>query len=535
MPGVEPPETTRRGEVVWLEPYPDALFGGAIEVPLGPEARYEQTESISLAFVTALQVLPPRQLAVLVLRDVLGFHANEVFGAVAMRVFKWLRTKSASRRSNASTRSWATDGVASQERASRSVAARISVGLNGKATTSREARMLAIRVGQVFGGEQVLPDAGVVLVEGGRILSVQPHGMALPGVYAVADHPDATLLPGLIDTHVHLCGDSGPGALDRLPTFSDEELTTVIEDALRVHLAVGVTTVRDLGDRLWAVLDWRDRHQETIGAPTVLASGPPITSPGGHCWNMGGQAQGVRALRRAVRERAERGVDIVKIMASGGANTPGTDAARPQFSVEELRAVVEEAHAGGLVFTAHAHPLTAIRDALAAGVDAIEHCTFITATGIEVPDSVVAALAESAIPVCPTLGAAPGVVASSAVLEFKRKAGLTDQARAQTVGRLHRAGVHLVSGSDGGITPGKRHGILPEAVSALVDGDVSPTDALASATARAAVACGVGDRKGRVAAGFDADLLIVDGDPIADIGALRRVAAVYVGGQLRSA
>src|SRR6266511_505860 len=78
MPGVEPPETTRRGEVVWLEPYPDALFGGAIEVPLGPEARYEQTESISLAFVTALQVLPPRQLAVLVLRDVLGFHANEV-------------------------------------------------------------------------------------------------------------------------------------------------------------------------------------------------------------------------------------------------------------------------------------------------------------------------------------------------------------------------------------------------------------------------------------------------------------------------
>jgi imidazolonepropionase-like amidohydrolase len=344
-------------------------------------------------------------------------------------------------------------------------------------------------------------------------LGVQPPGMALPDGCAVADYSPATLLPGLIDTHVHLCGDSGPGALDRLPTFSDEELTTVIEDALLVHLAVGVTTVRDLGDRLWAVLNWRDRHQETIGAPTVLASGPPITSPGGHCWNMGGQAQGVRALRRAVRERAERGVDIVKIMASGGANTPGTDAARPQFSVEELRAVVEEAHAGGLVVTAHAHPLTAIRDALAAGVDAIEHCTFITATGIEVPDSVVAALAESAIPVCPTLGAAPGVVASPAVLEFKRKAGLTDQARAQTVGRLHRAGVHLVSGSDGGITPGKRHGVLPEAVSALVDGDVSPTDALASATARAAVACGVGDRKGRVAAGFDADLLIVDGDP----------------------
>jgi imidazolonepropionase-like amidohydrolase len=104
--------------------------------------------------------------------------------------------------------------------------------------------MLAIRVGQVFGGEQVLPDAGVVLVEGGRILDVQPHGMTLPDGCAVADHPHATLLPGLIDTHVHLCGDSGLGALDRLPTFSDEELTAVIEEALRAHLATGVTTGR---------------------------------------------------------------------------------------------------------------------------------------------------------------------------------------------------------------------------------------------------------------------------------------------------
>src|SRR6266540_18992 len=195
--------------------------------------------------------------------------------------------------------------------------------------------MLAIRVGQVFSGEQLLPDAGVVLVEGGRILGVQPPGMALPGGCAVADYSDATLLPGLIDTHVHLCGDSGLGALDRLPTFGDEELTAVIGDALRVHLAAGVTTVRDLGDRHWAVLDWRDRNQETTAAPTVLASGPPITSPRGHCWNMGGEAHGVR-----------------------------------------------------LAVTAHAHPLTAIRDALAAGVDAIEHCTFITATGIEVPNSV---------------------------------------------------------------------------------------------------------------------------------------------------
>lgn len=396
----------------------------------------------------------------------------------------------------------------------------------------RERHVLAIRVGQVFDGERVIPGAGVVLAEGTRILGVQPHDMALPGGCKVAEYPDATLLPGLIDTHVHLCADSGPGALDRLPTFSDEEMTAVIEHALRVHLATGVTTVRDLGDRSWAVIGWRDRNRDNATAPTVLASGPPITSPQGHCWNMGGEAQGVEALRSAVRERAARGVDIVKIMASGGANTPGTDAARPQFTVEELRAVVEEAHAAGLPVTAHAHALDAIRDALAAGVDAIEHCTFITSTGIDVSTATVAALVEAAVPVCPTLGIAPGSVPPPAVLELMRRTGMTLEARAQTVGQLHRAGVRLVSGSDGGISPGKRHGILPEAVIHLVDGGVSPADALASATALAATACGVGDRKGRVAANYDADLLLVDGDPLSDITVVRKVAAVYVRGQL---
>ncbi|HEX5349516.1 MAG TPA: amidohydrolase family protein [Pseudonocardiaceae bacterium] len=214
--------------------------------------------------------------------------------------------------------------------------------------------------------------------------------------------------------------------------------------------------------------------------PTVLASGPPITSPGGHCWNMGGQARGVDELCRAVQHRAERGVDIVKIMASGGVSTPGTDAFAPQFTIEELRAVVDAAHAAGLLVTAHAHPLTAIRDAVAAGVDAIEHGTFATETGIEVPNAVVASLVESAIPVCPTLGKAWGVVLTPASLEFMRKTGLTYEVRVQTVGQLHRAGVHLVSGSDDGINPSRRHGGLAEAVIDLVAGGVCTADALAS-------------------------------------------------------
>lgn len=390
--------------------------------------------------------------------------------------------------------------------------------------------MIAIRARRVFDGEILVAAADTVLVEGGCIVGVAPCGMALPDGCDVVDFPDATLLPGLIDTHVHLCGDGGPGALDRLPTFSDEEMTAVIEDSLRAHLACGVTTVRDLGDRSWAVIDWRDRHRGSIAVPTVLASGPPITSPGGHCWHMGGQARGADELRHAVEQRLERGVDIVKIMASGGVSTPGTDAFTPQFTVEELRVVVEAAHAAGLLVTAHAHPVTAIRDAIAAGVDAIEHGTFVTETGIRVPDTIVASLVESSIPVCPTLGTPPSVVPSPIAREFMRKAGMTYPARVQTVGQLHRAGIRVVSGTDGGVSPGRPPGALPQAVIDLVDGGVSTAQALASATSLAAQACGVGDSKGRLAADFDADLLLVDGDPLADIAALRNLAAVYVRG-----
>jgi imidazolonepropionase-like amidohydrolase len=385
----------------------------------------------------------------------------------------------------------------------------------------------------VFDSEALVPAVDTVLVEGSCIVDVQRCGMTVPDGCEVVYFPGMTLLPGLIDTHVHLCGDGGLGALERLCSFSDEEMMAVIEDSLRAHLACGVTTVRDLGDRSWAVIDWRDRNQGNTAVPMVLASGPPITSPEGHCWNMGGAARGVDQLRRAVQHRIERGADIVKIMASGGVNTPGSDAFAPQFTVEELRAVVDAAHAGGLSVTAHAHPLTAIQDALAAGVDALEHATFVTETGIRVPDAVVESLVALSIPICPTLGRAPGTAPAPALVAFMLKAGITHQARVQTAAHLHRAGVRVVSGSDGGISPSRRHGVLPEAVIDLVDGGLSSADALASATSLAAKACGVGNRKGRLATGFDADLLLLDGDPLTDITALRHPAAVYVHGHRR--
>lgn len=392
--------------------------------------------------------------------------------------------------------------------------------------------MLAIDAQRAFDGERLLADGAVVLVEGRRIVDVRGRGAPLPDGCEVAEFPGTTLLPGLIDAHVHLCGDSATDALERLPTFSDAHVREVIENALATQLASGVTTVRDLGDLHWAVLEWRAAHPDGAGLPTVIGSGPPITSIDGHCASMGGAVRGIAALRRAVRERAEHRADVVKIMASGGFTTPGTDAARPQFTVAEMMAVVDEAHSVGLPVTAHAHAVKAIGDALTAGVDAVEHCTFVGENGIEIDDAVVATLVASAIPVCPTLGIAPGVVPPPGVFERLRKAGVTYDARAQLIGRLHRAGVRLVSGSDGGINPGKRHGVLPEALVHLVDSGVSPSDALASATSVAADAYGLRG-KGRLRAGNDADLLLVDGNALADISALRNVRAVYVRGQRR--
>lgn len=391
--------------------------------------------------------------------------------------------------------------------------------------------MKVIRARHVFDGLDVLAAGTSVLVGERRIEAVLPPGSELPSGCELVDFPESTLLPGLIDAHVHLCGDGGPGALERVPDFSDDEMTAVIETSLRVQLASGVTTVRDLGDRRYATIDWRDQRADGDGLPTVLASGPPLTTPGGHCWNMGGEVAGIDALRAAVRDRAERGVDIVKIMASGGLTTPGTDVALTQFTVEELAAVVAEAHSLGLQVTAHAHALEAIRNVLDAGVDAIEHLTFLTEAGVEIDPAVVARLAESDVVVCPTLGAVPGIAPPPALLKLLQRTGMTMEDRVRWVAALHQAGVNLVAGSDGGISPGKPHGILREGLIQLVGGGVAPVEVLASATSYGAQVCGLADRTGRLATGLDADLLVVLGDPFARVEALRDVQAVYVQGR----
>jgi imidazolonepropionase-like amidohydrolase len=391
----------------------------------------------------------------------------------------------------------------------------------------------------LFDGERFLPGPATVVVDDGAIAGVEQGWHEPPEHAEVLDLGDFTVLPGLVDTHVHLVGDSEWGALDRVEGYSTEDLFDVVAAALRRQLAAGVTTVRDLGDRDWVAVEHRDR-QRRDGArhePTVLASGPPLTSRQGHCHYMGGEVDGRDAIARAVQERADRGVDVVKVMASGGMTTPGTDVLRTQFSPGEMTFLVDEVHRQGLPVTAHAHGLPAVEQALAAGVDGLEHCTCLTETGMRVPDEVLDTLAARATPIGAALGVPPREAMERAPAGLRamfERAGLTPEIfrelRLDIVRRMHEAGARFVAGRDAGISPLLAHGSLHEGLAFLVEAGATVEQALAAATSLAADACGVGDRKGRLRPGFDADLVAVRGDLTHDVNALTDVGTVVLAG-----
>ena len=223
--------------------------------------------------------------------------------------------------------------------------------------------MHAIRAAHAFDGNRFLPGGATVLVDGDRIVGVETGRDGLPADVEVAAYA-WTVPPGLIDCHTHLVADCTFGGLERTGAMTDEQIDAVIVGSLRAHAAAGVTTVRDLGDIRYRTLGFR----EVPGLPRVVASGPPVTTPGGHCHFLGGAVGGVldADLRSAVAERAERRVNVIKVMASGGFATPETDQLGAQFTAAEITVLVDEAHRAGLPLVAHAHSLAGMQNALAA-------------------------------------------------------------------------------------------------------------------------------------------------------------------------
>jgi imidazolonepropionase-like amidohydrolase len=226
-----------------------------------------------------------------------------------------------------------------------------------------------------------------------------------------------------------------------------------------------------------------------------------------------------------VREHAERGVDVIKIMASGGNLTPGTRQDLAQFPPEVLRVAVGEAHRHGLEVTAHAHAASAIADAVAAGANMLEHVSFWTADGVDAPAGLIQLIADRRTIVGLTVGVLPTEGLTPFAAARARMPAILANFR-----RLHEAGARMIGSSDAGIAPVKPHDVVRYAPAILRDVGFSPAQALRAVTSLPAGVLGLGHRKGRIAPGFDADILAVDGDPLTDPAALHQIRAVYARG-----
>ena len=375
---------------------------------------------------------------------------------------------------------------------------------------------------RVMTGSETVADGAVVF--GDRLVSWAGRAQALPEEYGGlprTDYPGATILPGLIDSHVHLGFDGGPDPAARMRAETDEQQLVLMLRNARDLLGVGVTTARDLGARSFLGVVVRDAIASGLArGPRLVVAGPPVTVTGGHCWFMGGEADSEDDLRRIVRTHHKHGADLIKVMATGGFMTSGSAPWYAQFTTEQLAVIMAEASRVDKPVAAHAHGLEGIRRAVAAGVTTIEHCSWVTETNERFFDEPLAAeIAERGIVVCPTIN-----VNAPYVTE------LTGITVGENVRRMWEAGVRIIAGTDAGIDNTPHHqyaGGLAAMVSLL---GFSPADVIAMATTEAAAALGLGAVTGRLAPGYEADLIVVDGDPLADIAALGRLRRVVARG-----
>ncbi|MFF3956760.1 amidohydrolase family protein [Streptomyces sp. NPDC001890] len=379
---------------------------------------------------------------------------------------------------------------------------------------------------------EAVRDAAVV-VRDGLVADAGPREEVLARAddrAPVLDFATRTLLPGLVDSHVHLVFDASPEPVAALRAADDHSVLLAAAGRARALLDAGVTTVRDLGDRSFLTLALRDAVADgTLAGPRILTAGPPLTITGGHCWFLGGEADGEDGVRRAARARLRAGTDWIKVMATGGTFTPGGPPPwRSQYGLPELTAAADEAHRFGRRAAAHVHGTAGIEDAVAAGFDTLEHCSFSTGAGVatdrDAARRLADRLAERDIAVCPTLSG--GLRDKLPDLGEELVWRVLDQ-----VGLLHRHGVRVIAGTDAGM-PGSDFGRFAEGLEWFAEAGLSTAEVLESATVGAAHALGLADRTGRIAPGLDADLLVVDDDPRTSLHTLRRPHAVFARGRL---
>lgn len=346
--------------------------------------------------------------------------------------------------------------------------------------------------------------------------------------------PDCTLLPGLINMHTHISFSSSDRVFADALAESDVHKMIRIAENLRSALATGVTTLRDCGTWPHLALPVRDAIERgQLTGPRIIASGA-ITITGGHCWFCAREADSEEEIRKAVRAHVKDGVDFIKLFATGGNTTPGSDALATQYSAAQMCAATEEARRSGRRTASHAHAVDGVRHSIAARVTTIEHCSFQTAAGIGWDEDMVSAILDAGIYVCHTVFRAStklerDTLAADQQAMFDRRARVIEQ-RLVLTRRLADKGVKLIAGNDAGVSQVTFADFPGDLVLAATGCGIAPVDVLISATGEAARALGRDDI-GTLAPGKCADLLAVHGDPLADIHAITRPERVLARGR----
>ena len=380
-----------------------------------------------------------------------------------------------------------------------------------------------------------------IIVDNGRIVAVRDGFVAPPAGAAAVDLRARTVLPGLIDSHVHLRSDSGgrEGLVELVEgSVPKGTLRTAFE--ARKTLLAGFTTVRNLGDSSGATLALRDMVAAGMATgPRIVDAGRSISTTGGHMDPRNGLnpdfhadtgpdnvCDGPESCRRAVRLQIGRGADVIKIATTGGVNS-GTGRAKMAFD-DEIKALIDTAHMYGRKVAVHAHGAEGIRAALLAGADSIEH-------GTEMDDEIIRLMAKNGTYYVPTLSTVNGYLERLAANPNAYEPKVLEQIRwrigitGRSLQRAYPAGVKIAFGTDAGVS---KHGRNADEFELMVKHGMPPAEAIKAATVNAADLLGLSREIGTIEAGKSADIIAVSGDPLQDVRVLKRVGFVMARGEV---
>jgi len=396
-------------------------------------------------------------------------------------------------------------------------------------TTSDAVQPLLLRGVRVVDGRGVRAERADLMIEGGRIREISPEPVQPPAGARVLELAGATVTPGLMNAHAHVCLDGtspDPETLLRAETPAE----TAVRSARRLLdiVNMGVTAIRDVGAPNGIDISLRRLVENgDIPGPRMITAGRVITMTGGHGWWMGWEVDGPDEVRKAVRSQIKAGVTAIKLMATGGMMTPNQKAGAPQLTVEEMTAACEEAHKAGFPVAAHAESDQGVRNAVLAGVDSIEHGHGATVETLQL-------MLERGTALTPT------ILSDRRIIEAPPDAGIPDfvvqkciplgDALIETLHNAFRMGVIITAGNDGG-APLVGVGEMAAELALYVKHGLSPQKALESGTINTARLFRMPE-VGYLEPGWHADLLVVRGDPLTDIATLLQPEMVIKAGAI---